>query len=381
MPATAPETEFPPGFAEENKGPLILGVTSSLTALTLLFVLARVYSRILSANRLAVDDYIVILCICLSISYVGVAAVAISYGGGRHVAILDPADVTMAVKYTVISFVPGVSSFIIPKFAVVILLAKLLNPGRIHKTIMWVVSILYLLLAAGMLVINFAQCTPAAAQWGGAEGTCWDRKITVDYALALGAVSVVFDFYLAIYPTVVLSKLHMSWKKKLALSSSLGFGYCAGAVTIYKCTTLEGLLHLQDFTYAVDDVVLWTNIEANCVLIGACIPTLYPLLKKIWGSSVLGGSTPNNKGSSGHAAKSGPASNGIVTIGSYPTGNKKKRSKLGSQFGSQFETLNDDSDSKYIILEERSFQADETRDEETAAIAREQARRTKEPGW
>lgn len=130
-----------------------------------------------------------------------------------------------AIKYTVISFVPGVTSFTIPKFAVVILLAKLLNPSRKHVMFMWVVSTLYLLMAAAMLAINFGQCTPAAAQWGGAEGTCWDRKITVDFAIALGACSVAFDFYLAVYPTVVLWKLQMNWKKKLALSSSLGFGY------------------------------------------------------------------------------------------------------------------------------------------------------------
>lgn len=138
---------------------------------------------------------------------------------------LDPADVSMAVYYTVVSFVPGVTSFMLPKFAVTILLARLLAPRRIHKTIMWVICVLYLLLTAGMLVINFAQCTPAAAQWGGAEGTCWDRKITVDYAIALGAISVAFDFYLAVWPTIVLWGLQMNWRKKLGLSSALGFGY------------------------------------------------------------------------------------------------------------------------------------------------------------
>ena len=34
-----------------------------------------------------------------------------------------------------------------------------------------------------------------------------------------------FDFYLALYPSVVLSKLNMGWKKKLCLASALGFGY------------------------------------------------------------------------------------------------------------------------------------------------------------
>ena len=33
----------------------------------------------------------------------------------------------------------------------------------------------------------------------------------------------------------------------------------AGAVTIYKCTTFEGLIDLQDFTYALATLVLWTK--------------------------------------------------------------------------------------------------------------------------
>lgn len=30
------------------------------------------------------------------------------------------------------------------------------------------------------------------------------------------------------------------------------------------------------------------SIEANCVVIGACIPTLYPLIQRVFGNSVLG---------------------------------------------------------------------------------------------
>ena len=58
-----PFVEPYPGFSAENKGPLIVIVTATLTALALLFVVARVYSRLLSAGKLAVDDYIVILSI------------------------------------------------------------------------------------------------------------------------------------------------------------------------------------------------------------------------------------------------------------------------------------------------------------------------------
>lgn len=157
--------------------------------------------------------------------YVGLAGVAIQAGGGRHASTLTPQQIQRAIFFTVVSFVPGVASFTIPKFASLILLAKLLSPGRIHTTFMWIVSVVYFLMAVGMLIISFCQCTPIAVQWGGAEGTCFDRRITVDYALALGIVSACFDLYLASYPTVTLWRLQMYWKKKLSLSLALGFGY------------------------------------------------------------------------------------------------------------------------------------------------------------
>lgn len=42
---------------------MILAVTSALTGLALLFVVGRIYSRIISVGKLAVDDFIVIFCI------------------------------------------------------------------------------------------------------------------------------------------------------------------------------------------------------------------------------------------------------------------------------------------------------------------------------
>ncbi|KAK4223429.1 hypothetical protein QBC38DRAFT_52011 [Podospora fimiseda] len=397
MSAPPPFEEPYPGWAEENKGPTIMGVTIAMTILTTMFVAARLYSRMISMGRLFIDDYIVIFCIVLCFAYLGLAGAAIAYGGGRHVQTLSPGDVQNALFFIIISFVPGVSGFVIPKFAVVILLAKLLNPGRTHRMIMWVISVLYFLMMIGMLVINFAQCTPAATQWGGADGVCWDRKITVDYSMALGIVSVFFDFYLAIYPTVVLLQLQLHWQKKLALASSLGFGYCAGAITCYKCYTLSGLLEIKDFTYTVDDVIVWTNIEACCVLIGACIPTLYPMMKKIFGNSVLGGTSRRtaSKGTpgsgykmSGRSGRSGSGANGtVVTIGSRP---KKGRSRTGSHhLNTNLDTINDiDADGKYVILEERSFHYSTTELAEhdavaaSAAHARKEAERaTQQPGW
>lgn len=65
MPPTAAELDaaYYPGWSHENKGPLILGVTGTLTFITFLFVVSRIYSRLVSFGKLGSDDYIVILSI------------------------------------------------------------------------------------------------------------------------------------------------------------------------------------------------------------------------------------------------------------------------------------------------------------------------------
>lgn len=49
------------------------------------------------------------------------------------------------------------------------------------------------------------------------------------------------DLYLAVYPAMILAKLQMNIKKKLALAAALGIGSVACIVAAYKCTRLPGL--------------------------------------------------------------------------------------------------------------------------------------------
>ncbi|SPO06831.1 uncharacterized protein DNG_09525 [Cephalotrichum gorgonifer] len=198
---------------------------STITAVALIFVVARISSRLISVGKLGIGDLLVIFSIILGILFVALAGVGIHYGGAQHAADLHPQDLSRSIRFTLISFAPGAMSFTFPKYAVVLLLVKILNPGKNHRRFMWVVSVVYGLLVVSAVVINFAQCQPPAKQWGGATGKCWSRQIIVVYGTVLAALSALFDFYLAIYSTIILWRLQMSWKKKLGLSFALGFGY------------------------------------------------------------------------------------------------------------------------------------------------------------
>ena len=49
-----------PGWAQDSRAPLILGVMGPMTSLAILFGIARIYSRLISLRRLGVDDYTII---------------------------------------------------------------------------------------------------------------------------------------------------------------------------------------------------------------------------------------------------------------------------------------------------------------------------------
>jgi hypothetical protein len=62
-PPPPPFVEPYPGFSNETNGPLIVVVTTALTGLATLFVIARIYSRMISAGKIALDDWIIIVSI------------------------------------------------------------------------------------------------------------------------------------------------------------------------------------------------------------------------------------------------------------------------------------------------------------------------------
>ncbi|KAL1971855.1 hypothetical protein VTN31DRAFT_1943 [Thermomyces dupontii] len=106
--------------------------------------------------------------------------------------------------------------------------------------------------------------------------------ILVNYAIFTGAFSAFTDLFLAIYPSTVLLKLKMSLRKRLALCGALGLGCIATAMAIVKCVQLPGLNDKVDFTYSTCDLVLWTCVEANVVVIASTMDKTCQMLSVLW---------------------------------------------------------------------------------------------------
>ncbi|RYN92430.1 hypothetical protein AA0120_g4874 [Alternaria tenuissima] len=323
--------ELPPELAHEDKGPMVLAVCIALTTVATIFVAARLYVRCRILSMMGLDDWLIILSMMCGYIMLGLTIAAVQAGNGRHFALLSDEQKSGAILYTLAGFCPGILSFAIPKLAVVALLTRITNPSKRHKIILWSISGGCLIILFGCVIIIFAQCTPTRSQWDfSVQGTCWSPWILIYYAIVAGTFSAIVDLYLAIYPAIVLYKLQVNFKKKVVLSVALGLGSIAAVVAVYKSTRLPALAS-ADFSYDTADITVWTSIEGNAIIIGACIPTLQPLFDQLFGHglfSSLGGG--RDRGGYKSNDRSGLK---LATIGSKTLRSTKQHGKSGVSEG------------------------------------------------
>ncbi|KAL1992638.1 hypothetical protein VTN49DRAFT_4670 [Thermomyces lanuginosus] len=287
-----PHTNLNPN---DDKGPRILGVLWALTGFTTLIVVARVYIRLAVVRSFGLDDYMIVLGIIVGFVYCAVSTAAVAYGFGKHSFLLDQEHLEKVLLLDNISFLWGILFFTIPKLAIAALLNRILNRSMAHQILLWGVTGFAGLVSCICIVVLFTMCDPPEAMWKPwlveqGVGSCRDQDILVNYAIFTGAVSAFTDLFLAFYPSTILMKLKMSLRKRVALCGALGLGCIASAMAIVKCIQLPGLNDKTDFT---SDLILWTCVEANVVVIASCIPTLQPLLEFLTGKRSLTSSNRN----------------------------------------------------------------------------------------
>ncbi|KAJ5131068.1 uncharacterized protein N7515_007107 [Penicillium bovifimosum] len=296
----------------DDKGPKILAVLWTLTGLTTIIVIARVYIRLALLRNFGVDDYLIVVSTILGLTYCVITTVGVNAGFGKHAMYLTQDNLEFAILLNVVSFLFGILSFTLPKLAVTAMLNRILNPSSLMKTILWMMTGTAAVVSIICIIILFTMCNPPEALWHVSlmekGATCKSTEILIDYAIFTGgrsplsSLSAIVDLSLAIYPVTVLLKLQMSLRKRIALCAALGLGSIASAMAIIKCTQLNGLADHSDYTYGTADLVMWTNIEADVVTIASCIPTLQPLLEIILGKRGMGsysqGKGDHYKGSS-----------------------------------------------------------------------------------
>ncbi|KAK3312111.1 hypothetical protein B0H66DRAFT_486236 [Apodospora peruviana] len=274
-------------YLAEDRGPLASQVICSVGAVMTVFVLARLYVRGVIMRKLFADDWFIIAATVCSWIAIGMSVEGARWGNGRHFDALTLEEKSQSILLVSASFVPSLLSFGLPKFAIVALLCRLLNPARWHRIFLWCWTSFVLACVLVGPLLHFTTCSPSRALWDFSvkNPVCRAPDLIVKWSYFSATVSALTDLYLAVYPSVVLWNLQINARKKLALCVALGFGAVSTGIAIYKVTRLYSLAS-PDVTYDTADLVIWTITEGSSIIIASCIPLLQPLVDILSGKKI-----------------------------------------------------------------------------------------------
>ncbi|GFF90134.1 hypothetical protein IFM47457_08386 [Aspergillus lentulus] len=261
--------------------------------LSSLFVAARLVSRFGIVRRHGWDDYTIIVAWFLAFGMSFAVAFCTFKGLGLPEENISPAWVDPLLKARYAAIVLYNPALNVTKASILFLYIDIAQ--RAQRFLYFGSCVTFAVVLAGGVAFTFLtalQCRPIKAAYNLTikNPTCVPIE-TID--LAIVPVNVATGLAILVLPIPVLTKLHLPLGQKtiLLLLFILGviliivadvvrtYNLQLAAINLRQSTTRPPV-NLK-FLESASSTALWSTVEVNVAIVGACIPTLLPLIKRL----------------------------------------------------------------------------------------------------
>ncbi|KAF3014705.1 hypothetical protein E8E14_006414 [Neopestalotiopsis sp. 37M] len=311
-----------------DNGRICLAASWAMFAITLIFVVLRLYCRRFHGPRQwGLDDYITAFTMVIFCFSLVLFSLSVNYGLGRRYAEVSTSDAEQALYWFVMLSAVSIWTFSLPKLAIVALIQRLLN----IRTLSWTGGLMWTLAALGQAfifvvsVLWYKQCQPVAYQWDRSlEGSCPRHAALENWGYVSSAYSAFLDVLFALYPIPSIMRLNMSLRRRLSISVALGLSSIGCAVSIVKIVQLIKVLPVlaTDPLYPMPYLFVLLFAETMVLITCASIPTLGPIFYRLKGkvSSYRGRSKDDGSGQTSGQSRSNQYT--LITFGGSNWKNK-----------------------------------------------------------
>ncbi|CAN8100113.1 unnamed protein product [Discula destructiva] len=258
----------------------VLGLLWSLGAVTLAFVLLRLYTRLMVVQSYGLDDDFFNAAFTMLIIYCVMITVAAQYGFGQELgAISNPADITKAILWEAIGQTVVVLAVWVSKTSLALFLLRLISSPRQRIAIMFPCILLGVAIVAALLSY-WLDCRPIAFFWDRSipGGECLEAG---DYvSIVAGAISVFTDLWYAAFPWYMLWAVQMPPREKLFIQLSLSLGVLAAACGVERALQLKSLSS-PEYLRDTAPLIIWHAAELAATMVCIGLPICRPLYK-VW---------------------------------------------------------------------------------------------------
>ncbi|KAI9691753.1 MAG: hypothetical protein M1822_007825 [Bathelium mastoideum] len=256
MSSSSPPNPLPPNH---DIGPFFLALTCVLTAFSIGTTGLRLWVRRV-AYQVGWDDYTILVTTLLAVIRMALQVVQVEHGNGRHRWYITPRqyrDNNMYGWYAqVLLFVTNA----LLKTSICLLILRIQNTKKLRYLLYGMMGGLWLVGLEPVLVL-LAECDPVATYWRGSGGKCWDPRVriySIYFNIAYGIIS---DLTCSLLPIVILRKIKVSLKDKIAICGLMSIGLVATGFSVARAASLGLAVNDLSWTYCI--AAIWSNLELH----------------------------------------------------------------------------------------------------------------------
>ncbi|ERF68929.1 hypothetical protein EPUS_09506 [Endocarpon pusillum Z07020] len=287
IPALQPPPGVTPNFTNpESQAHGVMIANGIITAVMLVFVLLRVYTKAFLTKTLFWEDAACIAGTVMSVGYLGLLAHVFQPGRlGPHqwnVRLTVLLNDSYIKELKAVNFLYG-PMMTFTKLSILLLYFRLFSPTKTIRIWIYVGIVTTLLNHVVGTIIAITICLPSDAV---GYSRCSGRLHPLD--VVINAINILSDFYILVLPLFVISKLHMQRAKKFGVSAVFltGFLACVSSIAglAYRIKTWKS----EDISWWIGPMLLCSLTEINIGLIVGCMPVLPVLFQHEKGLKFVG---------------------------------------------------------------------------------------------
>ncbi|KAH7119830.1 hypothetical protein B0J11DRAFT_71123 [Dendryphion nanum] len=178
-------------------------------------------------------------------------------------------------------------SLCLSKFSILLLCLRIFSQSswRIACYIVFGILSVYTI---WIIINNIVPCVPIHAYWDlSLQGWCFPKAISW---FTNAGLNIFTDFLVVMLPLPGIFKLQLPRKQKIGVSFVFFLGFFICIISIVRLHSLHQGAVTKDPTYDNFAIAIWSVVEVNGAIIGACLPTLKPLIASIFPRLLSSGS-------------------------------------------------------------------------------------------
>ncbi|KAI1129488.1 hypothetical protein F5Y10DRAFT_238370 [Nemania abortiva] len=265
-------------MAIKGEGVRVIAVMWTLTAITLGFLLLRLYTRLVMTRAFSNDDHVFILAFVFLLVMTSIYTKAATLGLGQSNADIGNEDtIVAATLWEAIGQTFTILGTAIAKWSLGLFLLRLVTV-RWQKLVIWTAMSVVTASSISVVFVFWFSCRPFAY--------LWDHRIPgghcpidlVPASTILNVLTILVDVLFAVLPWFFIWGLQMNKQEKVVILASMSLGVLAAAAGIVRALEIGGLAS-PNFLRDSVGLLLWSAVEQSVTMICNCIPVCRPLFK------------------------------------------------------------------------------------------------------